>query len=173
MVPQLKNNQETLILGSISGHYGVKGWVKVFSCTKPVEAILTYPDCYIEGLTDSNSGKIIEGRKQGKLIIIKLSGVSDREAASKFIGLNLILPINCLPKLKDGHYYWRELEGLKVINLQLKELGVVSKLLETGANDVLVVQGENQILIPFVMNQVIKKVDLNTRKITVDWEWVD
>ena len=173
MDPKLEKNQETLILGRVSGHYGVKGWVKIFSHTKPVEAILSYPECYIEGAMDLDDGKILEGRKQGKLIIVKLSGVSDREAAAKFIGLNLILPINCLPKLGDGHYYWRELEGLQVINLQLKELGVVSKLLETGANDVMVVQGENQVLIPFVMNQVIKKVDLNTRKIVVDWEWVD
>ena len=72
MDPKLEKNQETLILGRVSGHYGVKGWVKIFSHTKPVEAILSYPECYIEGAIDLDDGKILEGRKQGKLIIVKL-----------------------------------------------------------------------------------------------------
>jgi|TARA_B110000438_G_scaffold277547_1_gene300282 16S rRNA processing protein RimM len=170
---QSDKNQETIILGRISGHYGVKGWVKIFSYTKPIEGILSYSECYIDGVNTFKSGRILEGRKQGKLIIVKLSGVNDRDTAEDYIGLNLILPADCLPKLDDGHYYWRELEGLSVVDMQSKKLGVVSKLLETGANDVMVIQGDNQILIPFVMHEVIKEVDLSEGRIVVDWEWVD
>jgi|MDSY01.1.fsa_nt_gb 16S rRNA processing protein RimM len=170
---QPDNNQETIILGRVSGHYGVKGWVKVFSYTKPMEGILSYSECYIEGVEALNHGRILEGKKQGKFIIVKLSGVNDRDAAADYIGLNLILPTNCLPKLDDGHYYWRELEGLSVSNLQSEELGIVEKLLETGANDVLVIQGDSQILIPFVMFDVVKEVDLDKGKIIVDWEWAN
>ena len=65
------------------------------------------------------------------------------------------------------------MEGLSVINDQSEILGTVSKLMETGANDVMVVEGNKQILIPFVMNRVIKKVDLKSGHIVVDWEWVD
>jgi 16S rRNA processing protein RimM len=117
--------------------------------------------------------EIIDGAKKGKLIILKLANIDNRELAQKYIGADILLPTKCLPELESGHYYWRDLEGLSVINDKLEKLGIVSKLMETGADDVMVVQGSKQILIPFIMNKVIKKVDLKARHIIVDWEWVD
>ena len=128
---QSDKNQETIILGRISGHYGVKGWVKIFSYTKPIEGILSYSECYIDGVNTFKSGRILEGRKQGKLIIVKLSGVNDRDTAEDYIGLNLILPADSLPKLDDGHYYWRELEGLSVVDMQSKKLEEINKYLNS------------------------------------------
>ena len=173
MDPQLNTNQKTLIIGRVLSHFGVQGWVKAFSYTKPIESILTYTQCFISECSNYDRTEIIDGAKKGKLIILKLANIDNRELAQKFIGADILLPTKCLPKLESGHYYWRDLEGLSVINDKLEKLGIVSKLMETGADDVMVVQGSKQILIPFIMNKVIKKVDLKARHIIVDWEWVD
>ncbi len=75
-----------------------------------------------------------------------------------------------LPAAEPGEYYWRDLEGLEVSNLQGERLGVVDHLMETGANDVLVVRGERERLIPFVQGPVVVAVDLEARRIRVDWD---
>ena len=74
-----------------------------------------------------------------------------------------------MPPLTDGHYYWRDLVGLSVLNQDGLALGRVSGLLETGANDVLVVEGERQRLIPFVPERYVLRVDLTGGQIVVDW----
>ena len=74
-----------------------------------------------------------------------------------------------LPPLEDGDFYWAELEGLRVVTVEGAELGVVKRLMETGANDVLVVQGERERLIPYVA-AVVRNVDLDSRTIEVDWD---
>ncbi|MBT8101100.1 MAG: ribosome maturation factor RimM, partial [Gammaproteobacteria bacterium] len=70
-----------------------------------------------------------------------------------------------------GQYYWSDLEGLEVVHRDGRVLGTVQYLIETGANDVLVVQGEEERLIPFVQEQVILEVDLANGLISVDWEF--
>lgn len=75
-----------------------------------------------------------------------------------------------LPALSPGEYYWKDLIGLQVVNIEGDDFGTVDKLLETGANDVLVVKGEQERLIPFVMKQVIVEVDLQQGQIRVDWD---
>lgn len=75
-----------------------------------------------------------------------------------------------LPAPGAGEYYWNDLEGLEVRNLQGESLGVVDHLMETGANDVLVVRGERERLIPFLQGQVVISVDLDEQRIQVDWD---
>ena len=75
-----------------------------------------------------------------------------------------------LPAAQPGEYYWSDLQGLEVVTLQGESLGTVDHLLETGANDVLVVTGERERLIPFVLGQVVDDVDLERGEIRVDWD---
>ena len=75
-----------------------------------------------------------------------------------------------LPPVETGEYYWADLEGLSVVTTQGVNLGVVDYLLETGANDVLVVKGDRERLIPFLRDQTIKSVDLTQSQIIVDWD---
>jgi 16S rRNA processing protein RimM len=75
-----------------------------------------------------------------------------------------------LPPLEAGEYYWTDLEGLTVRNTAGQVLGSVERLLETGANDVLVLDGGRDRLIPFVAGQVVLNVDLEAGEIEVDWE---
>ena len=114
---------------------------------------------------------LVEGKRHGKSIIAHIEGVEDRDAAAACLGCEIGVPRAELPATSPGEYYWADLEGLKVVHKDGKELGAVDYLLETGANDVLVVKGEKERLIPFVMDRFILDVDVDSGVITVDWEW--
>ena len=164
-----------VVMGRIAGPFGVQGWVKVFPYTEDVESLLDYPVWWLqkdEGAGEWREVKVAECRLHGKLLAAALEQCTDRTAAVGLKGMQVAIPRSQLPKLsksgKDG-YYWADLIGLEVVNLQGEELGKVTGLLETGANDVLQVQTEEKRrLIPFV-GAVIVKVELQACRITVDW----
>lgn len=103
-------------------------------------------------------------------MIARLAGCDNRDQAQVLMGREIGIRRDQLPATVPGEYYWRDLEGLKVTTLTGEPLGIVDHLLETGANDVLVVKAERERLIPFVQGQVIVKVDLDAREIQVDWD---
>ncbi|MGB5224470.1 MAG: ribosome maturation factor RimM [Arenicellales bacterium] len=156
-------------LGKIVGVFGVKGWVKVFSETRPREQIFKYSPWLLVLNGDEFEVEVLEGRQQGKGLIASLKGYTDCEDARKLIGSEILVSQESLPKTGKNEYYWSQLTGLNVINLQGIELGKVVNLFETGANDVLVVKGEKERLIPFTEFAVID-VDIDSNNIVVDWD---
>jgi 16S rRNA processing protein RimM len=166
-----QTERKPVILGQVTGLYGVKGWVKVHSYTDPREAILDYKDWAL--LRDGNwqSVGFAEGKRHGKSIIARFDGVDDRDDAAAYVGDVVGVARESLPATGHGEYYWADLEGLQVIHVDGRTLGKVAYLLATGADDVLVVQGNQEVLIPFVWEEVIKDVDLTNGVIRVDWEW--
>lgn len=160
---------DVVILGRISGIYGVQGWVKVYSETRVREDILGYDRWLVRRPGGWQETKLIDGRMQGEGVIARLEGVNDRDAARGLIGAEIAVQRRELPPAESGEYYWSDLEGLKVVNLDGVELGTVSHLFATGANDVLVVVGERERLIPFTRGAV-KEVDLQARTLRVDWD---
>jgi 16S rRNA processing protein RimM len=156
-------------VGRIIGLHGVRGWVKVYAYTREREAILDYDHWYVRRNADCQRYEVAEGRVQGPGVVARLAGFEDRTAASSLVGADVLVTRDQLPPLEEGEYYWSQLEGLKVVNLAGEVLGEVSHLVETGANDVLVVQGERERLIPYT-SDAVKRVDLNERVITVDWD---
>ena len=169
------NKEQPVHLGRISGVYGVKGWVRVFSHTDPREAILNYRNCLLRRDGQWQAAKMEEGRRQGKSIVARFEGVADRDAAADLTGADIGILREALPELAKAEYYWADLEGLKVTHRGKRTLGKVAYLLATGANDVLVVQGgddgNQEILIPYLPESVILDVDLAAGVIDVDWEW--
>lgn len=143
----------------------------MFSYTEPREAVLQYKGLLLGRNGDWQSVKVAEGQRHGKSVILRLEGCDDRDKAASLIGTEIGADRSELPEPEDGHYYWSDLTGLNVVHRDGTELGKVKEMLETGAHDVLVVQGEQERLIPFVVDEVIVNVDLNEKKITVDWEW--
>jgi 16S rRNA processing protein RimM len=112
-----------------------------------------------------------DGRVHGKGVVAKLKGCDDRDAAAALMGMSIAIRRDQFPAAAEGEYYWADLVGLAVSNLEGVSLGVVDQLLETGANDVLVVvQGDVERLVPFVQGQFVKEVDLTNRRIIVDWD---
>lgn len=165
-------DRSRVVLGKVSGIYGVRGWVKLYSYTEPKETLLNYRDCFLGPEGAERSAEVEESKPHGKSLIAKFAGVDDRDAAHALIGAEISVPRAALPDLDEGHYYWADLEGLKVRRQGGDTVGTVSHLMATGANDVLVVAGsEQEVLIPFVMGSVILDVDLEQGWITVDWDW--
>lgn len=162
---------QPVILGRISGLFGVRGWVKVYSYTEPREAVLDYDRWLLSGKNGWQEAAVAEGQRHGKTVIARIKGYEDREQAAGLIGTEIGIPRDELPETEDDRYYWSDLEGLSVVLRDGTVLGTVDHLLETGANDVMVVKGETERLIPFVMDKVVLGVDLAKREIRVDWEW--
>lgn len=162
---------QPVILGRISGLFGVKGWVKVYSYTDPREAVLSHKRWLLSGKDGWQAATVAEGQRHGKTIIARIEGIDDRDQAVTLIGTDIGVPREDLPESGSGRFYWSDLEGLRVVHRDGTELGRVSHLLETGANDVMVVEGEQERLIPFVMDKVVLGVDLDKGEIEVDWEW--
>ncbi|MDO9267737.1 MAG: ribosome maturation factor RimM [Methylobacter sp.] len=164
------SEQQHISVGKISGVFGIKGWVKVFSFTDPRENILTYSPWLLKKGDDTKTVNVVDGQLQGKTIVAQLTGVDDRDQAASLMGWDIFITQDQLPKAAKGEYYWSDLIGLNVETIDGVQLGVVDSLLETGANDVVIVQGERERVIPFLQGQTIINVDLNAGKIVVDWD---
>ena len=162
---------EPLVLGRISGLFGVRGWVRVFSYTEPREAVLQYKRLLIGRNGSWQAILVAEGQRHGKSVIARFDGVDDRDQAAALIGAELGVERDALPEPEDGQYYWSDLIGMKVVHRDGTELGTIDSMLETGAHDVMVVAGETERLIPFAMNEVVINVDLQEKRVDVDWEW--
>ena len=164
-------NSDYLNAGEISGVFGVKGLVKVFSFTEPRENILRYSPWLLQKNNQTREIKVSGGQRQGNTVVAELDGVADRDAALALMGWKILISKKQLPKPKPGEYYWADLVGLKVETQAGVTLGVVDHLLETGANDVLVVlDGETERLIPFIQQQTVLKIDLDAGLMIVDWD---
>jgi 16S rRNA processing protein RimM len=157
-----------MALGYISAVHGIKGWVKVHSWTRPLEAILEYQPWLLG--EDKTPVKIVDGRKQGKGVAALLPGFQSREDAVTLVGTQIFVSRDQMPATEADEYYWSDLEGLDVHSTGGQVLGRVVRLMETCANDVLVIRGNREHLIPFIQGQYVKRVDLEERLIEVDWD---
>lgn len=164
--------QDTHIqLGAIQGAFGIKGWLKVFSFCRPKEQILDYSTWELKSSTGTASYELQDGKVHGNGIVAKLHSINDRTQAETILRAEIWVAREHMPALADNEYYWFQLEGLNVCTLEGESLGKVKSMMETGANDVMVVidADKKEILIPYVHEQVIKQVDLDKKLITVDW----
>ena len=159
-------------VGRISAVFGVRGWLKIRSYTQPIENILKYRPWQLCRQGRCFVVELMEGKRQGKGLIARLAGIDDRDQARELVGHSIHVPRDALPVLPEGEYYWSDLQGLAVVTTEGEELGRVDHLMETGANDVLVVveAGGRQRLIPYIKGQVVTAVDLEAGSLTVDWD---
>ncbi len=157
-------------VGEVVGVFGVKGWIRLRSFTEPEANLLRYlPWQLVQGASKTEY-KLAAGRPHRKGLIAKLEGIEDRDSAAVLVGAAVWVDRKTLGDAEPGEYFWSDLEGMVVKTLAGLVLGRVDSLLETGANDVLVVMGDRRRLIPFVVDQVVRSVDLEQRTILVDWD---
>lgn len=166
-----------LVLGKLGSAYGIRGWLKVFSSTEIADSIFDYQPWFIRHADQWLQIELESWRHHNQDLIIKVRGIDDRDAAVQLTHCEIVVDSLQLPSLDEGDYYWKDLMGCKVVNLQGYEMGKVIDLMETGSNDVLVVKanlkdafGVKERLIPFLDEQVIRKVCLATCTIEVDWD---
>jgi len=167
---------DEIVVGRITSAYGIRGWVRVFSYTDPLEGILQYTPWTLVRGRQQQTIEIEAGRRQGKGLIARPAGFVDRDQAEALAGWEIVIDKAQLPPLGAGEYYWHELEGLGVVTASGDRLGVIDHLLETGAHDVLVIRADagsvddRERLVPFVLDDIVKRVDLEEGLVTVDWE---
>lgn len=171
MVDKLKTNLEApVLLGKINGLHGVDGWVKVFSHTEPRQQIFTYKSWFIKFGDTWKAVDVLNWRGGGKILTAQLDGYSDRDQSAKLIGSDIAIDRSEFPPSGEGNYYWIDLIGMDVLTQSGENLGKIDNLFSTGANDVVVVKSERERLLPWVMDEVIKKVDFDRRELIVDWD---
>jgi 16S rRNA processing protein RimM len=160
-----------VVMGRVVAAQGLQGWVKVQVFTEHLDSLLDYGTWYLGNDKHPwREVKVQDCNVHTKVLVAKLEGMADRTAAEKCKGLLVAVPRSSLPEQAENEYYWSDLIGMKVINLQGEELGLVESLVETGANDVLCVRNEkSEILIPFLA-QVVQQVSLDEKLIRVDWQ---
>ncbi len=160
-----------ILVGRIVGLHGVAGEVKLESYTDPRMRIFEYQPWLLKSPTGDREIRDCRGREQGKGMVATLPGISDRDLAASLVGCDIKVRRSALPEAKADEYYWTDLEGLEVVTVEGIALGRISHLLATGANDVMVVRdGERERLLPFVLDDYVKAVDFEARRVTVDWD---
>ena len=166
---------DEVVVGQISGVWGVQGWVKVYSWTEPVSALFDYQP-WILG-DDRRPARVVEWRQQGPRLLAWLDGISSAESAAGLVEQLIRVPVDVLPATPPGQYYWHDLIGLNVVNLDDEPLGRIDAMLATGANDVMDVRttAGSSVLVPFVMDRYVRSVDLKAGRVVVDWpsEWLE
>jgi 16S rRNA processing protein RimM len=161
--------EDLVVMGRVVGPYGVKGWLKVQPYTEYPENLCDYANWWIGGAGQWQEQAVLESAVHGATVVAKVSGIETREAAALLKGSEVAVPRTELPATGENEYYWADLIGLEVVNEQEEVLGKVAGHLSTGAHDVMrVVDGETERLLPFV-DAVIRKVDMQARRIRVDW----
>lgn len=185
LLPENESRQEWVQLGRVSGVYGVKGWVRIFSYTEPRENILDYSPWYLKSCDpksgDSKSGdpgpgdqwvkrELLQGKRHGKGVVALISGCENRDDAAELIDTEIAVPREKLPELQNDEFYWADLIGLNVVTLDGVELGTVTQLTATGANDVLLVKSDRERCIPYIRPDVVRRISLEDRLIEVDWD---
>ncbi|RXZ44911.1 ribosome maturation factor RimM [Crenobacter cavernae] len=162
-------DNDLVIMGYVRGAFGVRGWVKIQANTEHADSLFDYSTWWLGRDGDWKPYRFEDGLLQPKAIAAKLQGVDGREAAEAMRGCEIAIPRSEFPEPDEDEFYWTDLIGLEVFTVDAVLLGKVAELMETGANDVLVVvDGETRRLIPFV-DAVVKTVELEAGRITVDW----
>lgn len=162
--------ERRIVVGKITGVYGVRGWVKIRSFTDPEENILAYAPWRLDSAQSGPEFRVRDARMHGAGLVAQLEGVADRDQAAALVGRHISVPRSRLPELGEGEYYQTDLLGMQVVNREGLDFGRVEQIMETGANDVLVVSGDRERLIPFTVGQAVCEVNLAEKRILVDWD---
>lgn len=171
-----------VVMGRVVAPYGVFGWLKVVPDTEAIDGLFDYDNWWL-GKGDSWRELEVETAKiHNDVILVKLQGIDDRDAAFACKGKQVAVPRSWLPEPDENEYYWSDLIGVRVKNLQGVDFGVIHDVLETGANDVIAVRSDEPVpadgqakgkpierLLPFIAS-VVLEVDLQAKTMLVDWD---
>ncbi|MGB4813023.1 MAG: ribosome maturation factor RimM [Methylophilaceae bacterium] len=168
-----------VVMGRIVAPYGVLGWLKVLPDTETIDSLFDYETWWLGRDNDWREIVVETAKIHNDVIVVKLKGIDDRDAALSCKGKQIAVPRDALPEPKDNEYYWSDLIGLRVKNKQDVGFGLITEVFETGANDVLVIKSEDtsevvkdklaERLLPFIAT-VVLEVDIKAKTMLVDWD---
>ncbi len=170
---------DLVLVGHISGAFGLQGWVKIRPYSTNADALQDAPLYWLELPAGKGMQEVkrLSSKIQGEDVVARLAGVEDRTAAEALKGSVVKISKALFPALPDGEFYWIDLIGLQVENLQGEQLGVVRAMMDNGAQAILRVAApeiaeddliKHERLIPFV-DHFVKEVDQQSKRIVVDW----
>ena len=151
-------------MGRVAGSYGVRGWIKVVPGVGVLEALPGVGEWWL----GEQAYRVTAAKVHGATVVAKLEGIETREQALALKGTTVSVEREALPEAEEGHYYLADLVGLEVVNEQGERLGTVKQWISNGAQDVMEVAGERTHLIPWVA-AIVKQVDLDARRVVVQW----
>ncbi len=164
-----KVHSDNVIVGRVIDAFGIRGQVKVRSFTEDTENLLNFSCWILRRKVDScQPYRVFKAQLHGNLITAELEGIVTRDQALMLKGSDILIPESDFPKLPDGEYYHFQLLGLRVVDIDGTDYGCIADIMQTGANDVLVVKSPKIRLIPYTA-QVVKKVDLKDGVVQVLW----
>jgi 16S rRNA processing protein RimM len=179
---------ELIVVGQVIGLHGVRGALKVRSFCSPPDGIFNYrpwtlvrpgPVVIQEIEPDLESAALsklmvvnapLKLHSTGAALVVRCADIEDRDQAQLWLGSEIKVPRAALPKLKPDEYYWSDLIGLEVFNREGQHFGRITQMMETGSNDVMIVNGDRERLIPYIPEQFVLQIDLAAKKLTVDWD---
>ena len=150
-------------MGRVAGPYGIRGWLRVVPYSDERDALVGHGEWWV----GDEPRRVEDAKLHGAVVVAKLAGVETPEAALALKGRTVSVPREALPAAEEGRYYYADLVGLDVVNLQGERLGRVASLDSNGAHDVMALDDGKRML-PWIP-QVVRKVDLDARRIEVDW----
>ena len=161
------NLNNKILIAKIQAHQGLNGWLKVYSYSETKQKFSEYKYFFIQ--KDNNTIRLdIEDISIGKSIKVKFKNFNCREDSQDYIGEEIFINEDQLDVLEANQFYWKELIGLTAYLNNGKKIGIVSDIIETGSNDVLVIKGEEEILVPYIFGESIMEVVVEEKKIIIN-----
>ena len=161
---------DIVVVGRITSVFGIRGWVKIASFTDPLENLLAYQPWLLNEAGHWRQAAVAETASRNKGFIARMVDCDDRDAASRFTGLDIGVPRRTLPAAGEDEFYWSDLVGCRVETVDGTDLGRIERMLATGANDVMIVKSEErERLVPFTA-AAVPSVDLAQRRVVVNWD---
>jgi 16S rRNA processing protein RimM len=166
---------DLVLVGYVTGAYGIQGWVRIKPYSVDADAMLHAKTWWLDK-PELRDVDMMQSKIHGEDVVAQLMGVADRNAAEALKGAAVQVRRSHFPPLSSDEFYWLDLIGLAVENLQGESLGIISDLMDNGAHPILRVIAPSvpgtdkpqEWLIPFV-DQFVKTVDQAAKKVTVDW----
>lgn len=159
-----------IAVGRFGRSHGLKGWLRINSETNPTANILNYQPWIVKIQGEYKTLFVTDSKIQNDTLLVHMKDINTPEDAKTLAGLDILIEREQLPDLSHSEFYWADIQGLDVVTIDNIKIGMVDYLIEAGACDVMVVKGDKEYLIPFDRKNVIKSIDLENRKIVVDWD---
>ena len=159
--------EDLVLIGRIIGTHGNKGEVKVYPLTDFPERFPSLKEIFLTTPSGQKKLSVEKVRFHKTYIIMKLEGCHIISEAQELKGCTIGIPQDQVQPLEEGEYYYFQLIGVEVYTEEELYLGVVKDIFPTGSNDVYVVKDDRkEYLIPAIKD-VVKKVDLEKKRITI------
>jgi 16S rRNA processing protein RimM len=188
MTKSVSNSVESnmVVMGRIVAPYGVFGWLKIVPDTEAFDGLFDYDTWWLGKGDDWREMVVEKAKTHNDVLVVKLKGIDDRDAALACKGKQIAVPREQLPEVEEDEYYWSDLIGVRVKNKQGVDFGLIVDVFETGANDVIAVRADavkqeasadkavtkekpQERLVPFI-DAVVLEVDIAAKTMLVDWD---